>query len=118
MSLDKAIEHGKEHRKPHRGSKGFDYSCRNHGSCPWCQGNRKYNNLKKISACDDQLSDLQSEEMKEKIFKINREKLYRLYMSRVEQVAEDLEWKTHFGPEEIVDMISCILETNSNLIED
>ena len=42
MSLDKAIEHGKEHRKPYRGSKAIDYTCRNHGSCPWCERNRKH----------------------------------------------------------------------------
>ena len=40
MSLDKAIEHGKEHRKPYRGSKRIDRTCRNHGGCPWCEGNR------------------------------------------------------------------------------
>lgn len=40
MSLDKAILHKKEHRKPYRGSKEFDSSCRNHGSCPWCRENR------------------------------------------------------------------------------
>ena len=42
MSLDKAIEHGKEHRKPYRGSKAIDPSCRNHGGCPWCEENRKF----------------------------------------------------------------------------
>lgn len=42
MSLDKAIEHGKEHRKPYRGSKAIDKTCRNHGGCPWCEGNRKH----------------------------------------------------------------------------
>lgn len=42
MSLDKGIEHGKEHRKPYRGSKVFDHGCRNHGSCEWCRGNRQY----------------------------------------------------------------------------
>jgi hypothetical protein len=40
MSLDKAVHHGKEHRKPYRGSKAFDCSCRNHGSCSYCEGNR------------------------------------------------------------------------------
>ena len=40
MSLDKAIEHGKERRKQYRHSKAIDHSCRNHGSCPWCQQNR------------------------------------------------------------------------------
>ena len=42
MSLDKAIEHGKERRKQYRGSKAIDTSCRNHGSCTWCEENRKH----------------------------------------------------------------------------
>ena len=42
MSLDKAIAHGKEKRKPYRGSKAIDYTCRNHGSCQWCEENRKH----------------------------------------------------------------------------
>ena len=42
MSLDKAIEFGKEKRKQFRKSKSFDRTCRNHGSCPWCEGNRTY----------------------------------------------------------------------------
>ena len=42
MSLDKAIEHGKEKRKPYRGSKSFDNTCRNHGGCDWCRKNRQH----------------------------------------------------------------------------
>lgn len=42
MSLDKAIEHGKEKRRPYRGDKLVDKSCRNHGGCPWCERNRKF----------------------------------------------------------------------------
>lgn len=42
MSLDKAIAHGKEHRKPYRKSKAVDPSCRNHGSCKWCEDNRRH----------------------------------------------------------------------------
>ena len=42
MSLDKAIAYGKERRKPYRGSKAIDPSCRNHGGCPWCDENRKH----------------------------------------------------------------------------
>jgi len=42
MSLDKAIAHGKERRKPYRKSKRFDRTCRNHGSCAWCRENRLY----------------------------------------------------------------------------
>ena len=40
MGLDKAIEHGKEKRKPYRGAKAVDCTCRNHGSCEWCRENR------------------------------------------------------------------------------
>lgn len=46
MSLDKAIRYGKEHRKPYRGAKAVDPSCRNHGTCPWCQGKVKYKRKK------------------------------------------------------------------------
>lgn len=42
MSLDKSIAQGKECRKPYRGSKAIDPSCRNHGGCPWCEENRKF----------------------------------------------------------------------------
>lgn len=42
MALNKAIEHGKEHRKEYHGSKSFDKTCRNHGGCPWCEENRKH----------------------------------------------------------------------------
>lgn len=40
MSLDKAIQYGKEHRKQYRGSKRFDKSCRNHGGCDYCRDGR------------------------------------------------------------------------------
>lgn len=57
MGLEKAIEHGKEHRKPFHGAKAVDMSCRNHGGktkrrehgqCPWCAGNRQANNKKQL----------------------------------------------------------------------
>lgn len=47
MSLNKSISHGKEHRKPYRGAKLIDCTCRNHGSCGWCKGNRMYKNDKR-----------------------------------------------------------------------
>ena len=47
MSLDKAIAHGKEKRKPYRKSKAFDVTCRNHGSCAYCRGNRIHNDRKR-----------------------------------------------------------------------
>ena len=42
MSLDKAIEHKKEHRKPYKGAKLVDVFCRK------CRENRTYKNLKRI----------------------------------------------------------------------
>ena len=36
----------REHRRQWRGSKLYFKSCRNHGTCPWCQ--RKRNRKKRI----------------------------------------------------------------------
>lgn len=47
MSLDKAIKHGKEKRKPYRGSKAFDHTCRNNGSCSYCKSNRTHKNKRR-----------------------------------------------------------------------
>ncbi len=52
MSLDKAIKHGKEKRKPYRGAKAVDATCRNHGGCPWCKGNRLHKHKKGM--CNDE----------------------------------------------------------------
>ena len=50
MSLNKAIKHGKERRKPYRGSKVFDHSCRNHGACGYCRSTRTYFDTKQRKA--------------------------------------------------------------------
>lgn len=47
MSLTKAIEHGKEHRKPYRGAKAVDVTCRNHGGCPGCRMIREHKDKKR-----------------------------------------------------------------------
>ena len=61
MSLDKAIKHGKEKRKPYTGSKVYFVSCRNHGSCPWCEGNRRFKFRDKHPAMkEDTLNDVPS----------------------------------------------------------
>ena len=57
MGLEKAIQHGKEHRKPFSKSygnyaKAVDASCRNHGGCPWCEGNRTYKYRKYMTRID------------------------------------------------------------------
>lgn len=48
MTLNKAIESGKEHRKEYRGAKSVDPMCRNHGGCKWCEDGRlhKYKKAK------------------------------------------------------------------------
>ena len=40
MSLDKAIKHGKEHRKPYRGAKAVSKSSRNHGGSSYALSDR------------------------------------------------------------------------------
>ena len=53
MSMDKAIEHGKEHRKPYTKSQAIDRTCRNHGSCTWCEGNRRHKFIKAEMKLED-----------------------------------------------------------------
>lgn len=60
MSLDRAIEHGKEKRKPYTGSKAIDRTCRNHGGCGWCEENRKYKYIKREEACDSRKEDYET----------------------------------------------------------
>jgi hypothetical protein len=52
MSLDKAIIHGKEHRKKYRGAKAVDKTCRNHGGCPYCEAGRLHKYLRQMPAQD------------------------------------------------------------------
>lgn len=56
MSLDKSIKYGKERRKPYRKAKAVDKTCRNHGSCPYCKGNRLHNSKKRILAAKDKIA--------------------------------------------------------------
>ena len=51
--LDKAIEHGKERRRPYYGAKAVDRTCRNHGSCPACLGNRIHSRRRALAAAKD-----------------------------------------------------------------
>ena len=57
MSLEKSINSGKEHRKPYRGSKRFDKSCRNHGGCDYCKDGRLYSTNKKLEAMKEKLKE-------------------------------------------------------------
>lgn len=57
MSLDKAVEHGKERRKPYRGAEAFDPSCRPHGGDPWSRGNRTHADRRARKAAERQLRE-------------------------------------------------------------
>lgn len=46
--------------------------------------------------------------------KLNKEQIYNKYMQWVEQVTEDLDWKTQFTPKEIVYKICQIIENENN----
>lgn len=57
MSLNKAIEHGKEYRKLYTGGKSVDRTCQNHGSCEWCKENRLYQQNKADEASRQALEE-------------------------------------------------------------
>ena len=58
MSLDKAIEHGKEKRSPYYGAKSKDATCRNHGTDKSWEADRKFNSLKKELEASDKLKEV------------------------------------------------------------
>jgi len=57
MSLDKAIKHGKEKRKPYYGAQAVDATCRCHGSCEVCKGNRLYRSKRLKEAAEYQIKE-------------------------------------------------------------
>lgn len=57
MSLYKSIQSGKSHRKPYRGGKAIDKTCRNHGGCHWCLENRTHKNDKRELAAEQELRE-------------------------------------------------------------
>jgi len=58
MAMDKAIQSGKEHRKPYYRSGRFDRSCRPGGSCPYCRGARLKHTRRNADRVKEQLNDL------------------------------------------------------------
>jgi len=58
MSLDKAIEHKKEHRKPYYGAQAIDPTCRPHGGCGWCESNRMHKHRKQEEKAQDKEKEL------------------------------------------------------------
>lgn len=65
MSMNKAIEHGKEHRKPYRRAQAVDTTCRNHGSCIYCQRNRMHRTIRELERTDEEMQEAE-EEIREK----------------------------------------------------
>jgi hypothetical protein len=57
VSLDKRIAAGKDHRKPYRGAKAVDHTCRNHGTRAWCAMNRRAKVAKRKLSTDEQLRE-------------------------------------------------------------
>jgi len=57
MGLEKAIQHGKEKRRPYKGAKAVDCSCRNHGTCEWCRQNRMYKTIRDLVRTDEELDE-------------------------------------------------------------
>ena len=55
--LTKAIINKKEKRKPYRKAAAFDRSCRNHGGCNFCLGNRTYSSLKRKASVDEKIKE-------------------------------------------------------------
>lgn len=51
MSLDKAVLHKKEHRKPYRRAKAVSMQCRD-GRCPYCRRNDLYANQKRLDSAE------------------------------------------------------------------
>jgi hypothetical protein len=49
--------------------------------------------------------------------KINRVKLYEKYIAWADQVADDIPEKTHFEIDEIINAISRILESDTDIIQ-
>ena len=55
MSFDNYYPNRKDWRKQYRKSKVFDQSCRNHGSCTYCEANRLRFDRKKRTMADNEL---------------------------------------------------------------
>jgi predicted RNase H-like nuclease (RuvC/YqgF family) len=49
--------------------------------------------------------------------KINREELHRLYLNKVTEVAEECDWVTSFSIEDVVSLISLVIEQNPRIIQ-
>ncbi len=56
MAFKLAYLNLKDWRRPYRGAKAVDGSCRNHGSCPYCRGNREHATRQREDEASDGLA--------------------------------------------------------------
>ena len=49
--------------------------------------------------------------------KINREELHRLYLNKVTEVAEECDWVTSFSIDDVVRLISLVIEQNPHVVQ-
>ena len=62
MAFDTNYPNRKDRRKPFRKAKAVDRTCRNHGSCPYCQAGVEYKRAAADPAdLDEQLAEGRSE---------------------------------------------------------
>lgn len=66
MSLNKAIEHGKEKRKPYSGAKAVCQECRNHGGEDWALNDRIHKYRKREVLAQEQIEEFYGKEFKER----------------------------------------------------
>lgn len=88
MSLDKAIKHGKEHRKPYRGGKAIDPECRNHGGCPACLSNRLHSDQQRMDACDEQVKQYAGYSVRAETTEERRQRLIKNMLKKAQVILD------------------------------
>lgn len=58
MSFDREYPNRKDHRKRYYGAKSYDRSCRNNGTCGYCEDNRMHHNKKRKESAKYIISDM------------------------------------------------------------
>jgi len=48
--------------------------------------------------------------------KLDRERLYKMYMDHVDYICDECDWVSSFTPRDIISIISTIIENNPDLI--
>ena len=51
----------KDWKQPYRKSRRFDRTCRCHGGCPWCEGNKMFFDNKRRIDAEEQLKEYNTE---------------------------------------------------------